>query len=1447
MLEKISPCWLVLASLFILSAPVNASEPGEQISHPQYSVNGCPLDHEWTAEVVTNALGLQPRMLERLSNRFAITKEKLCTAPWEQVEGFVRQANNPKHRTDEPDGAAAFRASQRRDETGKIKPTGLIDAISQRAALLPLPTSKPNALQPSSAGIAGNSWTWLGPGNIGGRVRAISPHPTNANELLVGSVSGGIWRTTNGGAAWAPINDFLPNVAISCLVRDPANANIIYACTGEGYLNQDAVSGFGIYKSTDNGSTWMPLASTNPPTEGGFWYYVYRLAISPTNSQIMIAATDGGAYRTTDGGTTWTQTYGTIAGTSSTRRVLSVEFHPTNSNIVILGEGNHYNGTSLDGAAVAYSADGGQTWVRTLLNTTPIVPNSPNSSSGRVEIAIAKSNPLIVYALVDMSSGQLYRSTNGGATWTPNAPLASNTALTNVLSAQGWYDNAIWVAPNDQSRIIVGGVGLRMSVDGGTTWAAIGGTSIHADHHVIVADPNYASNSIIYGGNDGGVYKGTGANTGTPSASSPSWTSLNNGLGITQFYGGAGTPGGRITGGTQDNGSLYWVGTTNWVSFFGADGGDSAADPVDGNYIYGETQRGGVTRYTAALSGAANGGEFICAGILDASCNFSVGAAVKILFIPPMRLDPNNANSLLIGADRLWKSSNIKATPASAVAWTAIKPSLLVADNYISAIAVASGNSNIIWVGYKFGDVACTTNGGISWTAVTGTPGRFVTRITIDPANNNRVFIANGGYSANNANFTANGCSAAPGFTSIHNQLPAVPIRALTIHPTQSNWLYAGTEVGLFTSENGGATWSTTNDGPGTVSVEEIFFFDPTTVTVATHGRGMYQASALGSGPGMVQISAATQTVLETAGSVTVTVNRTGANLGAVTVNYATANGTAIGGVDYTAQSGTFMWANGESGARSFVVPILLDATGEPTKTFTVGLSAPTGGVVLGAPTTQTINIVDLDSEAFPKRCQMPAGWTIPASANSGWSVVTNDAVEGACTLKSNAIVDSQKAQIQFTGMFNAGVVTFTRKVSSELGWDCLRFLVDGVQQTVAGTCASIGGIGASGSLVWGVVSVPISAGQHTLLWSYEKDASEFAGTDAAWIDAVVLPLVKPAVTDLSGDGKSDLIWQHLDGTTAASIRNGLLESSGGYLGFSTSGLTAKHIADYNGDGRADILWELADGSTYMALMNGATNLGGAFLQGPGSPWRVSHVADFNGDGKMDLVWKHSDGTVAVSIRDGLLETSGGYLAFSNSGLTLKHTGDFNGDGKADILWQLTDGSTYMAIMNGAANTGGAFLTGSGSTLRVHKVADFNDDGKADILWELADGSTYIALMNGATNTGGAFLTGPNSPLRVKFVTDFNGDGKADILWELTDGSTYLAIMNGITNTGGAFLTSPGSTLRVRRVGDFNGDGKADIIWDTGDGATYMALMDGTVQTSGGFLSTSGSAWRVMP
>ena len=247
-----------------------------------------------------------------------------------------------------------FRALRMMDENGQIPPDGLWLALEHRrqmlaqsdrlAALHDLSANQHGSPSgtPKIASIQTNGWTWLGPGNIGGRVRSILIHPTLTNILWCGSVSGGVWKSTNSGASWLPLDDFMANLAVACMAMDPTNADIIYAGTGEGanpYAH--ALRGAGIFKTSNAGATWMRLSSTASSS----FQYVNRLAIDPNNSQVILAATRSGIFRSADGGETWNRSFATDT--------LDVAFHPTDSAQCIA---SGYN------SRVLYSTNGGLNW-----------------------------------------------------------------------------------------------------------------------------------------------------------------------------------------------------------------------------------------------------------------------------------------------------------------------------------------------------------------------------------------------------------------------------------------------------------------------------------------------------------------------------------------------------------------------------------------------------------------------------------------------------------------------------------------------------------------------------------------------------------------------------------------------------------------------------------------------------------------------------------------------------------------------------------------------------------------------------------------------------------------------------------------------------------------------------------------------------------------------------
>lgn len=725
-------------------------------------------------------------------------------------------------------GADQYRLQILQDENGRIPPDAITAALRQVARM--------KAVRPEGAGVSRTSWTWLGPGNIGGRITTILFDPSDPNSMWVNNPGGGIWKSTNAGEAWAPVNDFMANLAVSALAMSPTDSNLMLAGTGGG-AGGSLLRGAGIFRSTDRGATWTQLASTSAPDWSNG---VERISFSADGKTILAAAkpfygdVPATIFRSTDNGDTWIETLKTPGPEGS-----MVAFHPTDSSKAIAATKN--------GIAI-YSEDGGQSWQQS--TGIPV--------EGLLTLAYAKSNPTIVYGGLDRNGGEIYKSNDGGKTY-----ALVNTG-TGYLGDQGWYCNVVAVDPTNPDLVLIAGLDVYRSVDGGVNFTKISQwetapKSAHADHGTIAFPPNYdgASNKTVYFGNDGGMYRTQDITTVEGEAG---WQPLNNNLGVTQIYGAWANPAtGVVMAGTQDNGTIRYAGDAqNWTRWQGGDGGFTAADPTDPNVFYGEYVY--LTIYRGIDGGAARPDD------IYGKYNYWNGTSWEkrtrpnpiaetqsstANFIAPFILDPNNPNRMLAGARSLWASDNIKKpTEDGGPDWRAIKPPAGdTQNNNISAVAVAPGKPDVIWVGHNNGDVFVTTNGLAAtpqWKKIDdgspALPNRKVTRVTIDPSNSSVVYATFGGFSPNNIwKTTDGGATWSPAVGSGATQLPQVPVEALAIHPNRSQWLYAGTEVGLFTSEDGGATWSLPQDGPANVSVKELTW-GGTTLYASTFGRGLYKA-----------------------------------------------------------------------------------------------------------------------------------------------------------------------------------------------------------------------------------------------------------------------------------------------------------------------------------------------------------------------------------------------------------------------------------------------------------------------------------------------------------------------------------------------------------------------------------------------------------------------------
>lgn len=810
--------------------------------------------------VVAWVRGIPRSTVEVLRRTRSLDNAQICQLPDKRLARAISKAFQP--RPDHPGEAVAFRNQQLQDEHGHILADGIVRASRHLKTMPVLQTfgsRTGNIPGARTAGINPAGWTAIGPHRIGGRVRALVFDPANGNNIWIGSVAGGIWSSTDGGANWTVVNDFMANLAVSTIVVNPAipinltsgsETGTLYAGTGEGLYNADGIRGAGIFKSVDAGKTWAQIATTNNSN----FYYVNRLAVSADGTRIL-AATRTGLWVSGDAGSTWTRIIATNNPVASTSADLTdVDFAPGSSTVAIAG--------GYNGEVFSLSLNIG-TGVWTIARAAGIT-----STADRVEVAYAPTDATVVYASVDINNGEIWKSTNGGASF-----AKVNTLAYNFLGNQGWYDNALWVDPTNANTLIVGGIDLWRSTDGGvsltriSTWQYGGPlgsyASAHADHHVIVAHPGFngTTNRMAYFGNDGGIYRNADVYTASSASSGNGWAAMNNNLSITQFYDASGHPGTlTIIGGTQDNGTLRYTpagGTAGWTSPFGGDGGFSASDPVDSTVHYGEYVYLNVHRLTSAsiysdyISGSVGAGWKAAPYTIPDAQNYTAN------FIAPIALDPNNANRLLAGGQQLWRTNDAKTanTSTTGPSWYSIKTATGVTgySGYISAIAVAQGNSDIVWVGYNNGDVYVTANGTATnpvWSRVDLNtpvlPNRAALRIAIDRNDSNTVYVSFGGYSTGNLWRTRDGGLT---WANIHGNLPAAPVRALALHPNDSRWLYVGTEIGVFATENARdvatPSWGLPGaDSPANVSVDSLFFLG-TKLVAATHGRGLFTNDGL--------------------------------------------------------------------------------------------------------------------------------------------------------------------------------------------------------------------------------------------------------------------------------------------------------------------------------------------------------------------------------------------------------------------------------------------------------------------------------------------------------------------------------------------------------------------------------------------------------------------------
>ncbi len=800
------------------------------------------------------------------------------------VERSARKArqSNPA-RPDKPQEAVNWFVGKRtgpiitRGPGARAKPapldTALYGPALQQARLTPFYESRTRTvISPGSRSAAINaapgatlgSWQNMGPTNQGGRTRQLLIDPTNPNTMYAAAVGGGVWKSTNAGANWTPLTDLLlPNIAVASLAMDPKNPQVLYAGTGEGFFNGDAITGVGMFKTTDGGTTWTALAATTPApgaTTADF-SYVNQIVVSSRDSNRIYAATRNGVFRSTNGGTSWTKIIDGAAVNGCTDLALQTK------------------------RAVGYIFAACGTFVQATIHraldsaTSTFSPVYTEAGMGRTSLAIAPSNENVIYGLVSNQSGHamhaVLRSTTGGGTGSWSARVRSTDVtklnrlqLTNPVFAysecvgssvgnfnQGWYDNVIAVDPLDSNKVWTGGIDLMRSDDGGANWGIASywwfdqgqPNYAHADQHVIRFHPGYngTSNKKMYVANDGGVFRTDDARAnvgtsipnvcGTPVAGMVAWTELNTNYTTTQYYHGATYPDGNtFFGGMQDNGT--WRGTTAsnvGTKLLGGDGGYVSVDTLGDANAANDVLFSGYTGLS--LQKSINGG----ANFFDAITGIAGDSGFD--FIAPHHMNATTRTTLYTGGWYIWRTTN------QATSWTRAS-AITTGDGSVSALSSSPVSANHVIVGMSDGYIHYTTT-GLSNTSATVWPNArprtvFLSAIAHDPVNSLVAYVTYSTFSGVSVYKTADGGATwtpLPG-TGV-NVLPRVPATAIVVDPADGQRIYVGTDIGVYTTVDGGANWYREVTNFGHVSVEALAINSVGTkyLYAFTHGRGAWR------------------------------------------------------------------------------------------------------------------------------------------------------------------------------------------------------------------------------------------------------------------------------------------------------------------------------------------------------------------------------------------------------------------------------------------------------------------------------------------------------------------------------------------------------------------------------------------------------------------------------
>ena len=687
----------------------------------------------------------------------------------------------------------------------------------------------------------------IGPAGMSGRVTSIDAVWTNPEQIYLGTASGGVWKTLNGGASWSPVFDEQPIQNIGAVAITQSNPSIVWAGTGEGNPRNSVSLGEGIYKSLDGGKTWkcMGLQKTRN---------IHRIIIDPSNPDVIYAGVMGnpfkehaerGVYKTTDGGETWKL----ILHTNDTSGVGDMVMDPTNPNKLLVNMYQHKRtpwslkgGGSGSGLYITY--DGGRNFKKLGKDD-----GLPAGDYGRIGISICKSEPNRIYAMVEATKNGLYRSDDGGIKW----ELVNSEA--SVVTNRAFYFQDIAVDPLNENRLYNINQTITVSEDGGKSFrTVIPYSGIHPDHHAWWIHPN--NPSFIIDGNDGGI--------AISHDKGKTWQ-FDEKLPLGQFYhiNVDNQLPYHVMGGLQDNGSwngpaYAWIrsGIRNayWQGVNGGDGFDVLPDPEDPNWVYSMSQGGNVNRYNMAT-----GEDWSIRPPrpdLKTKQRFNWNAAIA--------QDPFDKSTIYYGSQFVNKSTNKGAS------WEIISPDLTTndsakidqssnggisiditgAENYCTILAIEPSpkQTGVIWAGTDDGNLQLTTDGGKTWTNFRGKiPGfpsdAWIPQIRASRYNAGEAFVVANDYRKGDFKpYIFRTTDFGKTWTRLVDEKKVIGY-ALTVlqDPVEPNLIFVGTEQGLWISFDNGVQFQQFKNGYPSVSTYDLAIQErEADLVIATFGRALW-------------------------------------------------------------------------------------------------------------------------------------------------------------------------------------------------------------------------------------------------------------------------------------------------------------------------------------------------------------------------------------------------------------------------------------------------------------------------------------------------------------------------------------------------------------------------------------------------------------------------------